>query len=48
MELKEGMNFAQLLNLPEMPSTRQSLSIRGDEQERVGIDLLPAKHPVRG
>lgn len=42
-KLKEGLNYAQLLGLPEIPSTRRSLDIVGDWHENLVVTLPPVE-----
>jgi site-specific DNA-cytosine methylase len=42
-DLKDGMNYAQFLGLPEMESTRKALSIPGDDRVSIDVHLLPAR-----
>ncbi|MBR57343.1 MAG: hypothetical protein CMH54_04715 [Myxococcales bacterium] len=44
IQLRSGMNFAQFLRLPEMPTTMISKDLPADRNERVTVHLEPCEH----
>jgi len=46
VKLRDGLNFAQFLRLPDMPTTLMSKDLNGDQNAAVTVHLKPYEHAL--